>query len=167
MIETAAPKSLRVGVLTVSDRAAGGVYEDRGGPAVRDYLAAKLPDCEVHARVVPDDLPRVAGACLELLAAGCRLVVATGGTGPAARDVTPEALAPLLEKELPGFGEKMRADAWNDIPTAILARQCCGVRGDALILSLPGSPKAIPQCLDAVWGAVPHCLTLIAGNAPR
>ena len=112
MIETAPPKSLRVGVLTVSDRAAGGVYEDRGGPAVRAYFEEKLPDCEVHARVVPDDLPRVAGACLELLAAGCRLVVATGGTGPAARDVTPEALAPLLEKELPGFGEKMRADAW-------------------------------------------------------
>ena len=157
---------MRVGVLTVSDRAAGGVYEDRGGPAVRAYLEEKLPGCEVEARIVPDDLPRVAGACLELLACGCRLVVATGGTGPAHRDVTPEALAPLLEKELPGFGEKMRADAWDAVSTAILARQCCGVRGDALILSLPGSPKAIPQCLDAVWGAVPHCLTLIEDNPP-
>ena len=157
---------IRVGVLTVSDRAAGGVYDDRGGPAVRTYLEDKLSGCEVHARVVPDDLPRIAGACLELLAAGCRLVVATGGTGPAARDVTPEALAPLLEKELPGFAEKMRADAWHAVPTAILARQCCGVRGDALILALPGSPKAIPQCLAAVWGAVPHCLTLIEDNPP-
>ena len=157
---------LRVGILTVSDRAAGGVYEDRGGPAVRAYLDEHLDDFEPHARVVPDELPRIAGAVLELLAAGCRLVVATGGTGPAARDVTPEALAPLLDKELPGFGEKMRADAWDEVPTAILARQCCGVRGDALILSLPGSPKAIPQCLDAVWAAVPHCLKLIEGNPP-
>ena len=157
---------LRVGILTVSDRATAGEYEDRGGPAVRDYLDDQLDDWEPHARVVPDELPRIAGACLKLLAAGCRLVIATGGTGPTARDVTPESLAPLLEKELPGFGEKMRAASRDAVPTAILARQCCGVRGDALILSLPGSPEAIPECLDAVWGAVPHCLKLIADNPP-
>ena len=124
---------IRVGVLTVSDRAAAGVYEDRGGPAVLAFLAD-----------------------------GCRLVIATGGTGPAARDVTPEAVAPLLDTDLPGFGEKMRADNWARVPTAILARQTCGVRGDALILTLPGSPKAVPECLESVWPAAVHCLNLIA-----
>ena len=153
---------LRVGILTVSDRASAGVYEDRGGPAVRDFFESHLDDWEPHARVVPDDPDAIAAAVLDLLGRGCRLVVATGGTGPAARDVTPEAVLPLLDKELPGFAEKMRAGAWDDVPTAILARQACGVRGDALILTLPGSPKAIPQCLGAVWGAVPHCLNLIA-----
>ena len=153
---------LRVGILTVSDRASAGVYEDRGGPAVRAFLESNLGDWEPHALVVPDDPDAVAAAVLDLLSQGCRLVIATGGTGPAARDVTPEAVLPLLDKELPGFAEKMRADAWDDVPTAILARQACGVRGDALILTLPGSPKAIPQCLGAVWGAVPHCLKLIA-----
>ena len=161
---------LHVGILTVSDRAAGGVYEDRGGPAVRRFFEERLRDREggwaSHARVVPDEPPAIAGAVLDLLAAGCRLIVATGGTGPTRRDVTPEAVSPLLEKELPGFAEKMRADAWDDVPTAILARQACGVRGDALILTLPGSPGAIPQCLAAVWGAVPHCLKLIADDPP-
>ena len=157
---------LRVGILTVSDRATAGVYEDRGGPGVRDFLEANLDDWEPHARVVPDEPPLIAGAVSELLAAGCRLVIATGGTGPTRRDATPEAVRPLLDKELPGFAEKMRADAWDEVPTAILARQACGVRGDALILTLPGSPNAIPQCLGAVWGAVPHCLKLIEKNPP-
>ena len=116
---------------------------------------------------MPDEPPAIRDAVLELTAAGCRLIVATGGTGPTRRDVTPEAILPLLDKELPGFAEKMRADAWDAVPTAILARQACGVRGDALILTLPGSPAAIPQCLGAVWGAVPHCLKLIAdGPSP-
>ena len=157
---------LRVGILTVSDRASAGVYEDRGGPAVRAFLEERLDEWEAHAAVVPDELPAIAAAALELIAAGCRLVIATGGTGPTHRDVTPEALAPLLEKDLPGFGERMRAASWDAVPTAILARQTCGVRGDCLILSLPGSPKAVPECLGAVWGAVPHCLKLIADNPP-
>ncbi|NNJ27357.1 molybdopterin adenylyltransferase [Alienimonas chondri] len=159
---------LHVGIITVSDRATAGVYEDRGGPAVRAFCEANLAEqeggWESHARIVPDEPPLIRAAVLELLEAGCRLIIATGGTGPTHRDVTPEAIRPLLDKELPGFAEKMRADAWDDVPTAILARQACGVRGDALLLSLPGSPKAIPQCLGAVWGAIPHCLKLIADN---
>ncbi len=157
---------LKIGIVTVSDRATAGVYEDRGGPAVREFLETRLDDWEPHARIVPDEPPQIADAILELLELGCRLVIATGGTGPTHRDVTPEAVLPLLDKELPGFAEKMRADAWQDVPTAILARQACGVRGNALILSLPGSPNAIPQCLGAVWGAIPHCLKLIADNPP-
>ncbi|MEM9703869.1 MAG: molybdenum cofactor synthesis domain-containing protein, partial [Planctomycetota bacterium] len=126
-------------------------------------LKVRLNGWTAHTKVVPDEPPQIRDAVLEMLGKKCRLVIATGGTGPTPRDVTPEAVLPLIEKELPGFAEKMRADAWDDVPTAILARQACGVRGDALILTLPGSPKAIPQCLGAVWGAIPKCLELIEG----
>ena len=153
---------IRVGVLTVSDRAAAGVYEDRGGPAVLAFLADRKGEWDPVTKIVTDDVERIAAAVLAFLADGCRLVIATGGTGPAARDVTPEAVAPLLDTDLPGFGEKMRADNWARVPTAILARQTCGVRGDALILTLPGSPKAVPECLESVWPAAVHCLNLIA-----
>ena len=154
---------LRVGILTVSDRASAGVYEDRGGPARAGLFRSEPRRTGSRTPLSSPTTPtRSAAAVLDLLGRGCRLVVATGGTGPAARDVTPEAVLPLLDKELPGFAEKMRADAWDAVPTAILARQACGVRGDALVLTLPGSPKAIPQCLGAVWGAVPHCLNLVA-----
>ena len=154
-------------VLTASDRASRGDYDDLSGPAVVAFVRDREPGWEPHAAVVPDEADRIAAALTDLIDAhGCRLAVVTGGTGPTPRDVTPEAIAPLLDKPLPGFGEKMRAASWEAVPTAILARQVAGVRGDCLILTLPGNPKAIPECLEAVWGAVPHCLKLIACVPP-
>ena len=150
-------------VLTASDRASSGAYDDRSGPAVVAFVADREPEWEPFTAVVPDDADRIAAALTDLIDThGCRLAVVTGGTGPTRRDVTPEAVEPLLDKSLPGFGEKMRAASWDAVPTAILARQVAGVRGGCLILTLPGNPKAVPECLDAVWGAVPHCLKLIA-----
>ena len=155
----------RIGILTVSDRASRGEYEDRGGPAVRDYLAEVLtsPWEAVH-RIVPDEVEVVRAALVELVDdEGCCLVITTGGTGPAPRDVTPEATHAVLEKELPGFGEAMRAVSRPHVPTAVLSRQTAGVRGGGLIVNLPGSPKAVAECLDAVFAAIPDCVDLIGG----
>ncbi|WP_243027248.1 MULTISPECIES: molybdopterin adenylyltransferase [Thermus] len=152
---------VRVGVLTVSDRASQGVYEDRSGPAVAAFVRERWPEAEVVPRLVPDEVEAIREAVLELLGMGCRLVLTTGGTGPAPRDVTPEALLPLLEKPLPGFGEAMRLASLRETPLAILSRQVAGVRGEALIVSLPGSPKAIRTCLEAVSEAIPVALRLL------
>lgn len=154
-----------IGILTVSDRASEGVYEDRSGPAIRDALQAYLasPWREVY-RVIPDERPRIEETLRELCdAAGCALVLTTGGTGPAPRDVTPEATEAVCEKLLPGFGERMRATSLAYVPTAILSRQTAGIRGSALIINLPGKPKSIRECLDAVFPAVPYCIDLIGG----
>lgn len=154
-----------IGILTVSDRASRGEYEDRGGPAVADYLAEVLASAwRAVARVVPDELPVVCAA-LEALVdeEGCGLVITTGGTGPAARDITPEATAAVCGRLLPGFGELMRQVSLQHVPTAILSRQTAGVRGRCLIVNLPGQPRAISQCLDAVFPAIPYCLDLIGG----
>ena len=155
----------RIGIVTVSDRASRGVYEDRGGPAVRAYLGEVLTSpWEAAARVIPDEEDLIAATLVELVdEAGCCLVVTTGGTGPATRDVTPEATAAVLDKELAGFGEAMRAVSRPHVPTAVLSRQMAGVRGSALIINLPGSPKAVSECLDAVFAAVPDCVDLIGG----
>ena len=157
----------RIGVVTVSDRAAAGTYEDRGGPAVVAHLEARLaPGFTVVTRLVPDEVPRIADALTDLAdSQECALVVTTGGTGPAPRDVTPEATRSVLERSLPGFGERMRAVSVDRVPTSILSRQEAGTRGRTLIVNLPGSPKAIIDCLDAVLPAIPHCLELI-GAAP-
>ncbi|MDM7324763.1 MAG: molybdopterin adenylyltransferase [Thermus sp.] len=152
---------MRVGVITVSDRARQGVYQDLSGPEVAAFVRERWPQAEVVHRLVPDDIEAIQKAVLALLQDGCRLVLTTGGTGPAPRDVTPEALLPLLEKPLPGFGEAMRLASLRGTPTAILSRQVAGVRGEALILSLPGSPKAIRTCLEAVFEAVPVVLRLL------
>lgn len=155
----------RVGILVVSDRAFRGVYEDRGGPAVRAYLERVLASpWEAVSRIVPDEEPTIRTALTALVEDDeCCLVVTTGGTGPAPRDVTPEATLAVLERELPGFGEAMRAASLRVVPTAVLSRQTAGIRGKALIVNLPGSPKAVAECLDAVFAAVPDCVDLIGG----
>lgn len=152
-----------IGILTISDRASAGVYQDLGGPAIRATLAAYLrsPWTETY-RVIPDDRYGIEATLIELCdALGCDLVVTTGGTGPAPRDVTPEATAAVCTKLLPGFGELMRATSLKVVPTAILSRQTAGIRGRSLIINLPGKPKSIRECLDAVFPAVPYCLDLI------
>lgn len=154
-----------IGVVTVSDRASRGEYEDRGGPAIRDYLAEVLrTPHRIEARVIPDEFETVAETLRELAdRRGCCLIITTGGTGPAPRDITPEATAGVCGKMLPGFGELMRRVSLEKVPTAILSRQTAGIRGCSLILNLPGQPKAIRECLDAVFPAIPYCIDLIEG----
>ena len=151
-----------IGILTVSDRASRGEYADEGGPAIRDYLGDVLASrWEPLEQVVPDELATIAGAIRDLADAGCCLVVTTGGTGPAPRDVTPEATEQACTKLLPGFGEMMRQISLQYVPTAILSRQTAGVCGRALVVNLPGRPKSIRECLDAVFPAIPYCVDLI------
>ena len=163
--------TVRIGILTVSDRASRGEYADEGGPAIRTYLAEVLASpWEAQERIVPDDLEAIAGAIQALADAGCCLVVTTGGTGPAPRDVTPEATERVCAKLLPGFGELMRKVSLEKVPTAILSRQTAGICGRALVVNLPGRPKSIRECLDAVFPAIPYCIDLIhtgVPNAPR
>ncbi len=155
----------RIGIVTVSDRASRGEYEDRGGPAIREYLNEVLTsEWEPVARVISDDQPVVEQTLVDLCdKEGCCLVVTTGGTGPAKRDVTPEATEAVSEKLMPGFGELMRKVSLEKVPTAILSRQTAGIRGRGLIVNLPGQPKAIRECLDAVFPAIPYCVDLIEG----
>jgi molybdopterin adenylyltransferase len=155
----------RIGILTVSDRASRGVYEDKGGPAIREYLDEVLTSpWEPVTRVVPDERAEIEDTLEELCEQeGCCLVVTTGGTGPAARDVTPEATEAVCEKMMPGFGELMRKVSLEKVPTAILSRQTAGIRGSSLIVNLPGQPRAIHECLDAVFPAIPYCVDLIGG----
>jgi molybdopterin adenylyltransferase len=154
----------RIGIVTVSDRATAGVYADESGPAIeavlRDYLATP---CDFEKRLVADEPPRIEAALRELAAAGCCLICTTGGTGPAPRDVTPEATLAIADKEMPGFGEQMRAVSLKYVPTAILSRQVAVIRKQALIINLPGQPKAIKETLDGVFAAVPYCIDLIGG----
>lgn len=153
-----------IGILTVSDRATRGEYEDLSGPAIEAYLAEALSSpWQSQRRLIEDDLDTIARTLAELCDSGCDLVVTTGGTGPAVRDVTPEATEAVCEKMMPGFGEMMRAVSLQYVPTAILSRQTAGVRGRSLIVNLPGKPKAIAQCLDAVFPAIPYCIDLIGG----
>lgn len=155
----------KIGIVTVSDRASRGEYEDLGGPAIRQYLEEVLTSpWEAVARVVSDDVP-IVKATLRTLCdkEECCLVITTGGTGPALRDVTPEATEAVAEKLMPGFGELMRAVSLQKVPTAILSRQTAGIRGGSLIVNLPGQPKAIRECLDAVFPAIPYCVDLIGG----
>ncbi len=155
----------RIGIVTVSDRASAGVYEDRGGPAISEWMARHVTSpWEVVARVIPDELDVVADTLAALADdEGCCLVVTTGGTGPAPRDVTPEATEAVCEKMMPGFGELMRATSLRVVPTAILSRQTAGIRGATLYVNLPGKPSSIAECLDAVMPAVPYCVDLIGG----
>ncbi|MGQ9365851.1 molybdopterin adenylyltransferase [Azospirillum sp. A39] len=158
-------RPLRIGIVTVSDRASRGVYEDKGGPAIRAELERIVAGAwQPVARLIPDDLETIAATLVELTdREGCDLVVTTGGTGPAPRDVTPEATERVCEKMMPGFGELMRTVSLRVVPTAILSRQTAGIRGTALILNLPGKPSAIHDCLMAVFPAIPYCLDLIGG----
>ncbi len=153
----------RIGIVTVSDRASRGEYEDRGGPSIHAYLTEVLTSpWEAVSRVIPDEQATIETTLIELCDhAGCSLVITTGGTGPARRDVTPEATEAVAEKLMPGFGELMRQVSLQKVPTAILSRQTAVIRGRTLIVNLPGQPKAIRECLDAVFPAIPYCLDLI------
>ncbi len=155
----------RIGILTVSDRASAGVYEDRGGQAIVAYLEEVLSSpWEAVEQVVPDERESVESALVSLIdEQGCCLVVTTGGTGPAPRDITPEATEAIAEKTMPGFGELMRKVSLEKVATAILSRQTAVIRGRGLIVNLPGQPKAIAECLDAVFPAIPYCIDLIGG----
>jgi molybdopterin adenylyltransferase len=155
----------RIGILTISDRASQGVYADESGPAIeaalRDYLRT---ECDFERVVVADERPRIGAAIRAMADQGCCLVCTTGGTGPAPRDVTPEAIADVCHKELAGFGEQMRAASLRaGVPTAILSRQTAAVCGNALVVTLPGKPASIRVCLDAVFPAIPYCIDLLGG----
>jgi molybdopterin adenylyltransferase len=155
----------KIGVLNVSDRAAAGIYEDTPGKAcvalLREWLTTEF---DVEYAVVPDEQPRLEAELKRMAdVAGCCLIVTTGGTGPAPRDVTPEATFAVCEKMLPGFGELMRATSLKYVPTAILSRQTAGLRGRTLIVNLPGRPKSIRENLEAVFPAIPYCIDLIGG----
>ena len=158
--------ALVVGLLSASDRASGGVYRDEGIPSLRQWLqrAIVAPALRFEERLIPDDQPTIEKTLKELVdVKGCHLVLTTGGTGPARRDVTPEATLAVADKVMPGFGEQMRAVSLKYVPTAILSRQVAVVRRQALIINLPGQPKAIKETLDGVFAAVPYCIDLIGG----
>ena len=177
MTEAAATgrERVRIGLVSVSDRASAGVYEDKGIPALREWLArAVLNPIDWETRLIPDDAQTIIATLQELVDdAGCALVLTTGGTGPALRDVTPEATLAIATKEMPGFGEQMRRISLSFVPTAILSRQVAVVRGNALVINLPGQPKAIAETLEGlpkgeppvpgIFAAVPYCVDLIGG----
>jgi molybdopterin adenylyltransferase len=167
---------IRIGIVSVSDRASSGVYEDKGLPALKDWLGRALRNpLTFEARLIPDEEAAISATLIELVDAGCHLVLTTGGTGPALRDVTPEATLAVADKEMPGFGEQMRQISLRFVPTAILSRQCAVIRGNSLIINLPGQPKAIAETLEGlradsgeslvsgIFAAVPYCVDLIGG----
>lgn len=168
--------AVRIGIVSVSDRASTGVYEDKGLPALKDWLTrALLNPITFDERLIPDEQDGISAALVSLVDAGCALVLTTGGTGPALRDVTPEATLAIGHKEMPGFGEQMRQISLKFVPTAILSRQCAVIRDKSLIINLPGQPKAIAETLEGLKGdsgeqivpgifaAVPYCVDLIGG----
>jgi len=164
-----------IGIVSISDRASSGVYEDKGLPALKDWLARALRNpVTFQERLIPDEKERIAATLVELVDAGCALVLTTGGTGPAPRDVTPEATLAVADKEMPGFGEQMRQISLRFVPTAILSRQVAVIRGRSLIINLPGQPKSIQETLEGlkedgkqvvpgIFAAVPYCIDLIGG----
>ncbi|MBP6497835.1 MAG: molybdopterin adenylyltransferase [Campylobacteraceae bacterium] len=155
----------KIGILTVSDRASAGVYEDLSGKAIISVLGEYIKsEWESVYVVIPDEQPIIEEALKDMAdMQGCCLIVTTGGTGPALRDVTPEATEAVCEKMMPGFGELMRQVSLKYVPTAILSRQTAGIRGKTLMINLPGKPKSIKECLDAVFPAVPYCIDLLEG----
>ena len=175
-MSTPAFDPVRIGIVSVSDRASTGVYEDKGLPALKDWLTRALRNpIAFEPRLIPDEQARISATLIELVDAGCSLVLTTGGTGPALRDVTPEATLAVAHKEMPGFGEQMRQISLRFVPTAILSRQVAVVRDRALILNLPGQPKAIAETLEGlknadgsqavpgIFAAVPYCIDLVGG----
>lgn len=167
---------VRIGIVSISDRASTGVYEDKGLPALKEWLSRALRNpLEYEARLIPDEAPRISETLVALVDAGCSLVLTTGGTGPAPRDVTPEATLAVAHKEMPGFGEQMRQIGLRFVPTAILSRQVAVVRDKCLIINLPGQPKSIQETLEGlrdvdgtqlvpgIFAAVPYCVDLIGG----
>ena len=168
--------AVRIGIVSISDRASSGIYEDKGLPALQEWLQRALRNpLTFLPRLIPDEAPMISAALVELVDAGCSLVLTTGGTGPAPRDITPEATLAVAQREMPGFGEQMRQISLRFVPTAILSRQVAVIRGNSLIINLPGQPKAIAQTLEGLRGpggevlvagifaAVPYCVDLIGG----
>jgi molybdopterin adenylyltransferase len=157
---------VKIGIVTVSDRASRGDYEDKSGPAMTAWLKSAITTpWEPVVRIIPDGMESVRDTLIDLSdREHCDLVLTTGGTGPSPRDLTPEAMQAVLEKELPGFGELMRQVSLREVPTAILSRQTAGIRGKTLIINVPGKPSSIKTCLDAVFPAVPYCLDLIGAG---
>ncbi len=168
--------AVKIGVVSISDRASTGVYEDKGLPALQAWLSkALLNPITFEPRLIPDEKDRISATLIELVDAGCSLVLTTGGTGPALRDVTPEATLAVADKEMPGFGEQMRQISLRFVPTAILSRQVAVIRGQSLIINLPGQPKSIAETLEGlkdeagqpvvhgIFAAVPYCIDLIGG----
>ncbi|GAC24384.1 molybdopterin adenylyltransferase [Paraglaciecola mesophila KMM 241] len=155
----------KIGIVTVSDRASAGVYDDISGQAIRETLDQYLcSDWQAEYRLIPDEQDIVEQTLVELADnRACCLIITTGGTGPAKRDVTPEATEAVCDRMMPGFGELMRTESLKYVPTAILSRQTAGLRQDSLIVNLPGKPKAIRQCLDAIFPAIPYCIDLMDG----
>jgi molybdopterin adenylyltransferase len=169
-------ETVRIGIVSISDRASSGTYEDKGLPALREWLQQALHNPLVfEPRLIPDEQALISQTLIELVQAGCALVLTTGGTGPAVRDVTPEATLAVADKEMPGFGEQMRQISLRFVPTAILSRQVAVIRGNSLIINLPGQPKSITETLgglkdsqgvtlvDGIFAAVPYCIDLIGG----
>jgi molybdopterin adenylyltransferase len=167
---------VKVGIVSISDRASSGTYEDKGLPALRDWLGqALLNPLSFEARLIPDEQALISDTLIALADLGCSLILTTGGTGPALRDVTPEATLAVADKEMPGFGEQMRQISLRFVPTAILSRQVAVIRGQSLIINLPGQPKSIQETLgglrnaegqqmvDGIFAAVPYCIDLIGG----
>jgi molybdopterin adenylyltransferase len=167
---------VKIGIVSISDRASTGVYEDKGLPALKDWLTRALKNpVAFEPRLIPDEKDRISAALIEMVDAGCALVLTTGGTGPALRDVTPEATLAVAHKEMPGFGEQMRQISLKFVPTAILSRQVAVIRGQSLIINLPGQPKSIQETLEGlrdaegqsvmpgIFAAVPYCIDLIGG----
>ena len=168
--------SVKIGIVSISDRASTGVYEDKGLPALQTWLGHALKNpLQFESRLIPDEKERISATLIELVEAGCSLVLTTGGTGPAIRDVTPEATLAVADKEMPGFGEQMRQISLKFVPTAILSRQVAVIRGQSLIINLPGQPKSIAETLEGlkdsqgqslvhgIFAAVPYCIDLIGG----
>ncbi|MEO6277348.1 molybdopterin adenylyltransferase [Roseateles sp.] len=166
-----APEPVRIGIVSISDRASTGVYEDKGLPALKDWLTSALHNpIEFVPRLIPDEQAGISAALIELVdTERCDLVLTTGGTGPAPRDVTPEATLAIADRVMPGFGEQMRQISLHFVPTAILSRQVAVIRGKALVINLPGQPKAIAETLaghekaSGIFAAVPYCIDLIGG----
>jgi len=169
-------ETVRIGIVSISDRASSATYEDKGLPALREWLQQALHNpLEFEPRLIPDEQALISQTLIELVQAGCALVLTTGGTGPAVRDVTPEATLAVADKEMPGFGEQMRQISLRFVPTAILSRQVAVIRGNSLIINLPGQPKSITETLgglkdpqgttlvDGIFAAVPYCIDLIGG----
>ena len=167
---------VKIGIVSISDRASTGVYEDKGLPALQTWLSHALKNpLQFEPRLIPDEKERISATLIELVEAGCSLVLTTGGTGPAIRDVTPEATLAVADKEMPGFGEQMRQISLKFVPTAILSRQVAVIRGQSLIINLPGQPKSIAETLEGlkdsqgqslvhgIFAAVPYCIDLIGG----
>jgi len=167
---------VKIGIVSISDRASSGVYEDKGLPALQTWLGHALKNpLQFESRLIPDEKDRISATLIELVEAGCSLVLTTGGTGPAIRDVTPEATLAVADKEMPGFGEQMRQISLKFVPTAILSRQVAVIRGQSLIINLPGQPKSIAETLEGlkdsqgqslvhgIFAAVPYCIDLIGG----